>query len=163
MREIGRVELLTAAEERDLAAEIELANHLEELERELAQGLGDGADDVSADGELTVAPWEKAMLLLARIASAGPVARVVARHLELDEGPTLEDVCTHLRFRAAIDGVISPELAERVARELDLTEDDARGRIVSVVPGHAGAATGGGGSCHGPRASVGGAASRGTR
>ena len=132
MREIGRVELLTAAEERDLAAEIELASHLEELERELAQGLGDGADDVSADGEPTVAPWEKAMMLLARIASAGPTARVVARHLELDDAPTLEDVCKRPEFRAAIDGVISPELAERVARELDMTEDDARGRIVAL-------------------------------
>ena len=133
MREIGRVELLTAAEERDLASKIELASHLEELERELAQGLGDDCgDDASADGEPTVAPWESAMLLLARVAGAVPVARAVARHLELDEAPTLEDVCTHPRFRAAIDGVISPELLERVARELDMTEDDARERIVRL-------------------------------
>ena len=134
MREIGRVELLTAAEERDLASKIELANHLLELQRELVLGLGDGdgADDASADGEPTVAPWEKAMMLLARVAGAGPVARAVARHLELDEAPTLEDVCTHPRFRAAIDGVISPELAERVARELDMTEDEARERIVEL-------------------------------
>ena len=72
------------------------------------------------------------MLLLARIASARPTARAVAHHLELDEAPTLEDVCTHPRFRAAVDSVISPELVERVARELDLTEDDARERIVAL-------------------------------
>ena len=133
MREIGRVELLTAAEERALAAEIELASHLEELERELARGLGDDCgEDAGADVPPAAAPWEKAMLVLARIANAGPVARAVARHLGLDDAPTLEEVCTHPAFRAAVDGVINPELLERVASELDLTEDEARERIVAL-------------------------------
>ena len=133
MREIGRVELLTSAEERILAAEIELASHLEELERELARGLGDDhGDDAGADVPPTAAPWEKAMLLLARIARAGPVARAVAHHLGLDDAPTVEDVCTHPRFRADVDGVINPELLERVAQELDMTEDDAHERIVAL-------------------------------
>ena len=133
MREIGRVALLTAAEERALAAEIELASHLEELERELVQGLGDDRGDDTGAGDAPEAdPWEKAMLLLARIARAGPVARAVARYLELDEGPTLEDVCTHPEFRAAVDGVINSELTERVASELDVTEEDAHERIVGL-------------------------------
>ena len=133
MREIGRVELLTAAEERTLAAEIELASHLEELELELAQELGDDCgEDAGADGAPAAEPWERAMLLLARVARAGPVARTVARHLELGDAPTLEDVCEHPRFRAAIDGVISPELVERAARDLGMTEEDARERIVRL-------------------------------
>ena len=133
MREIGRVELLTAAEERTLAAEIELASHLGELERELAQGLGDDCGDhAGTDVPPAAEPWEKAMMLLARIASAGPTARAVAHHLELGDVPTLEEVCTHPAFRAAVDGVISPELLERVARELDLTEDEAREHIVAL-------------------------------
>ena len=133
MREISRVELLTAAEEQALASEIELAGHLEELERELAGGLDDDyGEDAGADGAPVAAPWEKAMALLARIASAGPVALAVARHLELGEAPTLEDVCEHPRFRAAIDGVISPELVERAARDLGMTEEDARERIVRL-------------------------------
>ena len=134
MREIGRVELLTTAEERTLASEIELASHLEELQRELALGLGDGdaADDVSADVAAVVAPWESAMLLLARITNAGPVARAVARHLELDDVPTLEDACGHPEFRAAIDGELSAELVERAASELGMTEEDAHERIVAL-------------------------------
>ena len=133
MREIGRVELLTAGEERALAAEIELASHLGELDRELARGLGDDhGEDAGADVPPKAEPWERAMVLLARIARAGPVARAVARHLELDDAPTLEDVCTHSAFRAAVDGVINPELLERVARELDMTEDDAHEHIVAL-------------------------------
>ena len=133
LREIGRVELLTAAEERALAAEIELADHLEELGRELARGLGDDCrGDAGAEDAKEAESWEIAMLLLARIADAGPVVQAVARHLELDEAPTLEDVCGHTGFRAAVDGVIGPELAERVARELDMTEDEAHERIVAL-------------------------------
>ena len=132
MREIGRVELLTAAEERILAAEIELASHLEELERELARGLGDDCGDDAGAVQPAAAPWENAMLLLARIANAGPVARALARNLELDDAPTLEDVCTLQEFRAAVDGALSPELVERVARELDITEDDAHEHIVAL-------------------------------
>ena len=133
MREIGRVELLTTAEERTLAAEIELANHLEELERVLALGLGDDYGDYASAGGMPAAePWEKAMLLLARVARAGPVARAVARHLELGDAPALEDVCTHPQFRVAVDGKLSPKLTARVAWELDITEDDAHERIVGL-------------------------------
>ena len=161
MREIGRVGLLTAAEERTLASEIELVSHLEQLERELARGLGDDCgEDAGADGAPAAAPWERAMLLLARVARAGPVARTVARHLELGDAPTLEDVCEHPRFRAAIDGVISPELVERAARDLGITEEDAPRAHREVVPGHAGAAAGGDHRRCLPRAGVDGAASR---
>ena len=133
LREIGRVGLLTAVEEQTLASEIELASHLEDLGRELAQGLGDHyGEDVSADDAAAVAPWEKAMLLLARIATAGPVVMAVARHLELADALTLEDVCGHPDFRAAIDGELSADLAERVAWELDMTEEDAHERIVGL-------------------------------
>ena len=133
LREIGRVELLTAAEERILAAEIELASHLEELWRELAQGLGDDyGDDAGAAVAPAVAPWESAMLLLVRIATAGPVVRAVACHLELGDALTLEDTCAHPEFRAAIDGELGAELVERVASELDMTEEDAGERIVRL-------------------------------
>ena len=133
LREIGRVELLTAAEERALAVEIELTSHLEEVERELAQGLGeDCGDDVSADIAPAATPWENAMLLLARIARAEPVARAVAGHLDMSDIPTLEGVCAHPQFRDAIDGKLSPELVERMASELDITEEDARERIVAL-------------------------------
>ena len=133
VREIGRVELLTAAEERILGSELELANHLAELEGELARGLGDDyADGAGAAGAPTAAPWERAMVLLARIARAGPVARAVAVHLGLDGSPTLEDVCLRPEFRAAIDGVISSELVEGVAAELKTSEDEAHERIVRL-------------------------------
>ena len=133
LREIGRVDLLTAQEERGLAREKELASHLWELERELAQGLADvPADDFTLSGDGEIATWEAAMLLLARIASGAAVARAVASHLGLLEALTLDEVRTHPALRATIDGKLDPALVDTVARELDLTEDDARARVVGL-------------------------------
>ena len=133
LREIGRVELLTAQEERALAREKELAGHLRELENELEQGLADAAaDDLAYGSEDENAAWEGAMLLLARIAHSAAVARVVARHLGLDAALTLDEVRTHPVLRAAIDGKVDPELVDAAARELDLTEDDARACVVDL-------------------------------
>ena len=133
LREIGRVGLLTAQEERDLAQEKELAGHLRELESELEQRLaGAAADDLACGNEDENAPWEAAVLLLARIARSAAVTRVVARHLGLDAELTVDEVRTHPVLRAAIDGKLDPELVDAVARELDRTEDDARARIVAL-------------------------------
>ena len=131
MRDMGRVALLTADEERVLARRMELSGHLVEMERELvlrfepanARGLG-------AENDAEPAAWEGAMLLLARIAQNGEAATAVADHLGLDDAPTLDRIGMLPEFRAAIDGVVHPDLAERVARELDVTVDDAYRRIV---------------------------------
>ncbi len=160
LREIGRVELLTAQEERALAREKELAGHLRELESELEQGLADAAaDDLACGGEDENAAWEAAMLLLARIARSTVVARVVARHLGLDDALTLDEVRTHPALRAAIDGKLDPELVDAAARELDLTEDDARARRRPFA-GYEVVACRGGGNHGRLRVRLGGAVSR---
>ena len=64
--------------------------HLVDLEQELAGGLDYGdRKDAGPDGTPANVQWEKAMVLLARIPSAGSAARAVDRHLELDDVPTL--------------------------------------------------------------------------
>ena len=100
------------------------------------------------------------MLLLARITNAGPVARAVARHLELDDVPRWRTRAGNPEFRAAIDGELSAELVERAASELGMTEEDAHERIVALSRGHPGAAAGGSRHRCLPCAGVGGTASR---
>ena len=131
MREMGRVALLTAAEERVLARRMELAKHLCEMKRELVLEIdqGDVPDFGAVDATEPVA-WEGAMLLLARIAQNGDVATALARHLGLDDVPMLDRIGTLPELRTAIDGVIHPELVERVAHELDVTTEEAYRRIV---------------------------------
>ena len=133
LREIGRVDLLTAQEERALARDKELANHLRDLKRELAQGLADAAaDGITRDGDDEAAAWEAAMLLLARIATSAALVQAVGLHLGLDAVLTLDEGRTHPALRVAIDGKVDLELVDTVALELDLPEDDARARVVDL-------------------------------
>ncbi len=137
LREIGRVDLLTSADERRLARELEGLNHLVKLEQELiAQPEGDDpkvdflTDSDPLPPEATA--WEAAMLLLARIANAAPLVRSLARYLELDEFMTLDEVQTSPVLRKAIDAEVAPVMVERVARDLDITEEVAYQRIVQL-------------------------------
>lgn len=132
MRDMGRVALLTVDEERVLARRMELARHQTEMEREL--GLQFEPANVPGPGvgpSAEPAAWEGAMLLLARIAQNGDAATAVADHLGLDDAPTLDSIATLPQFRAAIDDVVHPELAERVGHELGLTVEDAHRALSS--------------------------------
>ena len=137
LREIGRVDLLTSADERRLARELEGLNHLVKLEQELAeQAAGDDAQGDYLDAGDAPPPeidaWEEAMVLLARIANAAPLVRSLARYLELYEFMTLAEVKESPELRKAIDAEVAPAMVERVARDLDITEEVAYQRIVQL-------------------------------
>ncbi len=137
LREIGRVDLLTSADERRLARELEGLNHLNKLEQELAEQLTseDPIVELMVGDEamgLESSAWEAAMLLLARIANAAPLVRSLARYLELDESMSLAEVKTSPELRKAIDAEVAPAMVERVASDLDITEEIAYQRIVQL-------------------------------
>ena len=130
LREVGRVDLLNAAEERVLAKKMELANHLGKLLTEV--GYDDAPDSSAGDATIQANAWEGAMLLLARITYNGAAAAAVVRHLQLDDTLTLDCVLTQAQLRAAIDGVVDTALVERVAQELDITAEEAYQRVVRL-------------------------------
>ena len=137
LREIGRVDLLTSADERRLARELEGLNHLLKLEEELAApAVSDDTQveylEVSDGPPLEADAWEAAMVLLARIANAAPLVRSLARYLELYEFMTLAEVKESLELRKAIDAEVAPAMVERVAKDLDITEEVAYQRIVQL-------------------------------
>ena len=139
LREIGRVDLLTSADERRLARELEGLNHLVALEEELQRQpetddpviefLGGAGVD---DAPLETAAWEAAMLLLARIANAAPLVRSLSRYLELDDSMTLAEVKESPGLRKAIDAEVAPAMVEQVASDLGISEEDAYQRIVRL-------------------------------
>ena len=137
LREIGRVDLLTSADERRLARELEGLNHLVKLEKELAEQTMD--DSVvaylpagPAAPPLEIAAWEAAMLLLKRIANAAPLVRSLARYLEIDPALSLDEVTRNPVLRNAIDAEVAPAMIERAARELGIRPDAAYRRIVQL-------------------------------
>ena len=137
LREIGRVDLLTSADERRLARELEGLNHLVKLEKELAEPPAEDEARVDFLGEdedvpLEAAAWEAATVLLARIANAAPLVRSLARYLELYEFMTLAEVKESPELRKAIDAEVAPAMVEHVARDLDITTEVAYQRIVQL-------------------------------
>ena len=139
LREIGRVDLLTSADERRLARELEGLNHLLKLEEELAASARAAAEESPVDFGIPVDPvtldvsaWEAVMILLARIANAAPLVRSLARYLELDQCMSLDEVKTSTALRAAIDAEVAPAMVEQAAGDLGIGADTAYQRIVQL-------------------------------
>ena len=137
LREIGRVDLLTSADERRLARELEGLNHLVKLEQELAeQAAPDPAQvdflDDNDNAPMEADAWEAATVLLARVANAAPLVRSLARYLELYEFMTVAEVQESATLRKAIDAEVAPAMVEQVARDLDITPGVAYQRIVQL-------------------------------
>ena len=137
LREIGRVDLLTSADERRLARELKGLNHLVKLEQELAEKAAADESQVDFMGDddgppLEADAWEAATVLLARIANAAPLVRSLARYLDLYEFMTLAEVKESPELRKAIDAEVAPAMIEQAARDLDITEEVAYQRIVQL-------------------------------
>ena len=101
LREIGRVTLLTAADERRLAKEIAAYKHVGKLRQELEEQTR--REPRSAD---TVRG------LLARIPDHIPLIDAIAKYLGMKRPVTLGALVHDERLRSAIDGEISLEMLE---------------------------------------------------
>ena len=136
LREIGRVDLLTSADERRLARQLEGLNHLNRLEKELAeQPADDPAVSYVALGDEVPAEsmeWEAAMVLLARIANAAALVRSISRYLDLEPNMSLREVQENPPLRKAIDAEVSPAMVQQIARDVDIAEDVAYQRVVQL-------------------------------
>ena len=102
LREIGRVTLLTAADERRLAKEIAANKHIDKLMPELEEAAG-GRD---------VRSTEIVRALLARLATQAPLIDALVKHLGLKGPVELGQLVNDERIRAAIDGEINLEMLE---------------------------------------------------
>ena len=152
LREIGRVDLLTSADERRLAGQLEGLTHLIKLRKEQAgtavgagaggaattAGAGNGAATAGGGAASAVVSdadglaWELAVMLLRRIANAAPLVRSLARYLEIQEDMSLAEVKESPPLRRAIDAEIAPAMVERAASDLGIGTDAAYQRIVQL-------------------------------
>ena len=105
LREIGRVTLLTAADERRLAKEIAAFKHIGKLRTELEEEAG-GREVRSTD---------IARALLARVAAQAPLIDAVVKHLGIKGPVELGTLVNDERIRAALDGQIDVEMLEVLA------------------------------------------------
>jgi RNA polymerase primary sigma factor len=118
LREIGRVSLLKAAEERVLACQMESAQHIEIIEKELT----------SPEGRPPRA-WQVAIQLLRRICDAIPLVDALSRYSGIEGDVTLGELVTDKRMRDHLDGNLLEELLNFVGDVLNKEPLDVRAEI----------------------------------
>ncbi len=121
LREIGLVQLLTAAEERKLSSAIERGRHLAKLEEVhfRKHRIELSAVELTAD-------------LIGRIVRTYPVLDVVRKELGIEEGLSLGALLKVEDLRTAIDNDIKPGLLARVQEETNRAAPASDEAIVSL-------------------------------
>ena len=118
LREIGRVSLLKAAEERILARQFEACKYVQRVEADLETREGK-----SPRAWACVSAW------MTSICEAEPLISALCRYVGLDGNRTLPDVMSHPDLREAMDGVLPEEMLNFVAEVLNKEPEDAKAEI----------------------------------
>ena len=116
LREIGRVDLLKAPEERELARKFEAKRYVERLDDELSDGEGDSPK-----------PQAVALHMLRVVADSSDIITAILNAKEVPFDGTLSDLMPGVNpdIREAIDGIFQDELLEQVsAIYSELTDQD---------------------------------------
>ncbi len=120
LREIGRVSLLTADDEKRLARAMEDGDYVHRIENAYQEEQGRrprGAD--------------VAVALLRELYDLRKAIDIVSKTLSLHR-PRLSELLVNERFRAVVDGEIDLEMAGKLASELKIEETDAERLLVRM-------------------------------
>ena len=121
LREIGRVSLLKAAEERVLACQMEAAKHIEELELELT----------SPEGRAPRA-WQVVIQLLRRVCESMPLVDALSRYVGAEGERTLGELVGDKDIREPLDGNLPEELLNFVAEIMNKEPLEGRADIQAL-------------------------------
>jgi RNA polymerase primary sigma factor len=121
LREIGRVPLLTAKEERLLARRMGVGHHLEAL-----------LEQLSGPEKRPVLATESVQALVERISRASGLIGALWRYLEIQEDLNLSQVVMNPDLRLAIDGELNPEMLEYLETELEKELPEAVAAVIGL-------------------------------
>jgi len=121
LREIGKVSLLTAKDERFLARALEGGAYVEHLEQEIASthGAPGKASDVT-------------MRLLAECSRLGFVAEALAWKHEIPSPMPLKEIVSNQNFRAAVDSPIDHEELQTIANHAGKTVEEIQAGVICL-------------------------------
>ena len=121
MREIGKVSLLTASDERRLARSIESWRYIERLETELASPLG-------------TAPKTSDIVLrlFTECSRLGFVAEALAWEQELPSPMPLQEILSNQQFRTAVDSPIDGDKMQVMADHTGRTPEEIESGVIRL-------------------------------
>ena len=120
LRAIGRVSLLTAADEKFLAREMEEGDWIHDIEEEFHEDHG-----------RVPTARETFCILIAQLEDLRPATQVVAQTIGA-QGLALPELIDDARFRDRIDGEMDAELRAHLVQKLRIAEGDAEEQLVRL-------------------------------
>ncbi len=124
LREIGRVTLLTAADERRLALQLASYKHVDKFEKEALQDTGRPAQAANV-----------AERLLGRLHEQRDLVEAIAEFLAIEEEMTIGELMTNEKLRANIDGENNVDMLETLGRRYDKEPNEVGPEVVQLSLG----------------------------
>ena len=121
LHEIGKVRLLTARDERELAKKIELAKRLKELRR---------AHEEQHNGQ-AASPENVFVLSLIEIGKSENLVHALQEELKLETSNSLIMSICDQKLRDTIDGVISQELVQAIAKKIQKSVPETEQQLIN--------------------------------
>jgi RNA polymerase primary sigma factor len=122
LREIGRVTLLTAADERRLAKEIAAGKHIEKVEAEL-----------TAESGRPVGAMDIVRRLLERLADSTELMDALTDYLGMSRGLALAELISNETIRGAVDGELNLEMLESITHRLGMDETATPQAVIQLA------------------------------
>jgi RNA polymerase primary sigma factor len=120
LREIGKVRLLTAADEKKLARSMEEGDCIQRIENAFFEETGRGARGVDV-----------LVGLFAYLHERSKALNIVTRKLKLQKLP-LSELISDEQFRGLVDGVVDEEMAQKLASRFKEDEVEAGRRLIQI-------------------------------
>ena len=121
LRDIGKVSLLTAVEERMLARRLEGSKYLQQVK-----------DDYASQDGSQLRAWACMFSLLQRICDAEALVDALSRYQGLEGERTLQEVMADPRMREVLDGELPEEMLNFLAELLNKEPLEVKGEIQAL-------------------------------
>jgi RNA polymerase primary sigma factor len=121
LHEIGKVRLLTARDERDLAKKIELAKRLKEIRHALQGPQGQPPT-----------PSEVFIASVKEIGQSAELVHALQEELKLNKVEKLATSINESKLRETVDGVITQEFVQAIARKINKPVTETEQQIINL-------------------------------
>ncbi|MFC2069049.1 sigma-70 factor domain-containing protein [Chloroflexota bacterium] len=121
LHDIGKVSLLTAREEKDLAKKIEVAKRLRQIKRGHPQENGEPPSAI-----------EIVLTIRREIGRAASIIRLLREQLGLPVTNSFVKSISETKLRESIDGVLDQQMVQDIAHKLDRSIDETEHLLINL-------------------------------
>jgi RNA polymerase primary sigma factor len=121
LHEIGKVHLLKAQDERELAKKIEVAKRLREIRYEYTRKQGESPS-----------PSEIMLIILKELAQTAPIIRLLQEYLKIPRTNSFTRSISHSKLRESIDGVMDQQMTQAISQKINKSVPETEQLLISL-------------------------------